>query len=104
MVGLFIKLLNNIFAQNYVKHGYQEIRTPQIVDRSLWEKSGHWDNFGKEMFTLKPKISTYAIKPMNCPCHVQIFKQGLKSYRDLPFDLLNLVVVIVMNLLVLYTV
>lgn len=66
---------------------YQEVRTPQIVDRTLWEKSGHWDMFGKEMFTSETDERIYAIKPMNCPCHVQIFKQGLKSYRDLPIRL-----------------
>ncbi len=66
---------------------YQEVRSPMIVDRSLWEKSGHWQMFGKEMFTSETDDRTYAIKPMSCPCHVQIFKQGLKSYRDLPLRL-----------------
>jgi len=66
------------------KEGYQEVRTPQIVDRSLWERSGHWDKFQEQMFTLKADEQDYAIKPMNCPCHVQIFNQGIKSYRDLP--------------------
>ncbi len=66
------------------EHGYQEVRTPQVVDRSLWEKSGHWDKFGDDMFTTASENREYAIKPMNCPCHVQIFNQGLKSYRDLP--------------------
>ncbi len=66
---------------------YQEVRTPMVVDRSLWEKSGHWQMFGKEMFTCETEDRTYAIKPMSCPCHVQIFKQGLKSYRDLPLRL-----------------
>ena len=64
--------------------GYQEIRTPQIVDRVLWEKSGHWDNFRDEMFITETENRHYAIKPMNCPCHVQVYNQGLKSYRDLP--------------------
>lgn len=63
---------------------YREVRTPQVVDRSLWEKSGHWDKFGDGMFTTHVENRDYAIKPMNCPCHVQIFNQGLKSYRDLP--------------------
>ena len=67
--------------------GYQEIRTPQIVDRSLWEKSGHWDKFRADMFTTSSENREYAIKPMNCPCHVQVFNQGLKSYRDLPLRL-----------------
>src|SRR5262249_16098613 len=64
--------------------GYQEIRTPQLLDRSLWEKSGHWDKFGDDMFYSESESRQYAVKPMNCPCHVQVFKQGLKSYRDLP--------------------
>jgi threonyl-tRNA synthetase len=67
--------------------GYAEIRTPQIVDRSLWEKSGHWDKFHAGMFTTHSENRDYAIKPMNCPCHVQVFNQGLKSYRDLPIRL-----------------
>ncbi|WP_241086467.1 threonine--tRNA ligase [Candidatus Vondammii sp. HM_W22] len=67
--------------------GYQEIRTPQIVDRSLWEKSGHWDKYRADMFTTSSENRDYAIKPMNCPCHVQVFNQGLKSYRDLPLRL-----------------
>ena len=65
-------------------HGYQEIRTPQIVDRSLWERSGHWDKYGDNMFTTQSEDRDYAVKPMNCPCHVQVFNQGLRSYRDLP--------------------
>ena len=67
--------------------GYQEIRTPQIVDRSLWEKSGHWDKYRADMFTTHSENRDFAIKPMNCPCHVQVFNQGLKSYRDLPLRL-----------------
>ena len=63
---------------------YQEVRTPQLVDRSLWEKSGHWEKFSDDMFTTHVDNRDYAVKPMNCPCHVQIFNQGLKSYRDLP--------------------
>ncbi|PID59892.1 MAG: threonine--tRNA ligase [Gammaproteobacteria bacterium] len=66
------------------RHGYEEIRTPQVVDFSLWEKSGHADKFGDDMFTVETEDRKHAIKPMNCPCHVQIFNQGLKSYRDLP--------------------
>ena len=65
-------------------HDYQEVRTPQVVGRVLWEKSGHWEKFGEEMFTTHSENRDYAIKPMNCPCHVQIFNQGLKSYRELP--------------------
>jgi threonyl-tRNA synthetase len=69
------------------KHGYQEVRTPQIVDRVLWEKSGHWDKFRDDMFSLKADDHDFAIKPMNCPCHVQIYNHGLRSYRDLPLRL-----------------
>lgn len=68
-------------------NGYQEIRTPQIVDRTLWEKSGHWDKFRDDMFTVESESRDFAIKPMNCPCHVQVFNQGLKSYKDLPLRL-----------------
>jgi len=67
--------------------GYQEIRTPQLVDYSLWERSGHADKFSDEMFSVESESRMYAIKPMNCPCHVQVFNQGLKSYRDLPLRL-----------------
>ena len=69
------------------EQGYQEIKTPQIVDFSLWEKSGHADKFGDDMFSLQTDDRSYAVKPMNCPCHVQVFNQGLKSYRDLPLRL-----------------
>ncbi len=64
--------------------GYQEVKTPQVVDRSLWEKSGHWEMYSDLMFVTKSENRDYAVKPMNCPCHIQIFNQGLKSYRDLP--------------------
>ena len=67
--------------------GYQEVHTPQVVDRSLWEKSGHWEKFKEHMFTTESEKREYAVKPMNCPCHVQIYNQGLKSYRDLPLRL-----------------
>ena len=67
--------------------GYEEIKTPQLVDRSLWEKSGHWDKYADGMFTTSSENKDMAIKPMNCPCHVQVFNQGLKSYRDLPMRL-----------------
>ncbi|MDI1291332.1 MAG: threonine--tRNA ligase [Methylobacter sp.] len=65
-------------------NGYGEVKTPQVVDRSLWERSGHWEKFGEMIFTTHSENRDYAIKPMNCPCHVQIYNQGLKSYRDLP--------------------
>ena len=66
---------------------YKEIRTPQLVDMSLWQKSGHADKFGDDMFMLKTEDREFAVKPMNCPCHVQVFNQGLKSYRELPLRL-----------------
>ena len=69
------------------ENGYKEIRTPQIVDRKLWERSGHWDKFHDEMFTTHTENRDYAIKPMNCPCHIQVFNQTLHSYRDLPLRL-----------------
>ncbi|MEL0027501.1 MAG: threonine--tRNA ligase, partial [Perlucidibaca sp.] len=69
------------------ENGYQEVKTPQVVDRILWEKSGHWENYAENMFTTASESRDYAVKPMNCPCHVQIFNQGLKSYRDLPLRL-----------------
>ena len=68
-------------------NGYEEIRTPQIVDFTLWEKSGHAANYADNMFTTQSESRNYAVKPMNCPCHVQVFNQGLKSYRDLPIRL-----------------
>ena len=68
-------------------NGYLEIRTPQVVDFTLWEKSGHAANYADGMFTTHSESRNYAIKPMNCPCHVQVFNQGLKSYRDLPIRL-----------------
>ncbi len=77
--------------ENYIRHrleqtGYVEVRTPQLVDRSLWEKSGHWDKFRQNMFTAQAldEDLAIAIKPMNCPCHVQIYNHGLRSYRELP--------------------
>ncbi|MGQ7844974.1 threonine--tRNA ligase [Granulosicoccus sp. 3-233] len=73
--------------EQQIAHGYQEIRTPQVVDFSLWQKSGHADKFGDDMFTVQTDDRQYAVKPMNCPCHVQVFNQGLKSYRDLPLRL-----------------
>ena len=78
--------------QNYLRaqledHGYHEIRTPELVDRSLWERSGHWEKFREDMFTTHSEHRDYAVKPMNCPCHVQVYNQGLKSYRDLPLRL-----------------
>ncbi len=68
----------------YVKSGYQEVRCPQILDVTLWKKSGHWDNYKENMFFTESEKRTYAVKPMNCPGHIQIFHHGLHSYRDLP--------------------
>lgn len=68
----------------YVDNGYQEVKAPQILDRSLWEKSGHWENYKENMFTTESENRSYALKPMNCPGHVQIFRSNLHSYRELP--------------------
>ncbi|MGB3609397.1 MAG: threonine--tRNA ligase [Cellvibrio sp.] len=68
-------------------NGYSEIKTPQVVDRTLWERSGHWDKFRANMFTVASEDRDFAVKPMNCPCHIQVFNQGLKSYRELPLRL-----------------
>jgi len=79
-------------VQEYIRgklraRGYQEVHTPQVIDRSLWERSGHWDKFRDDMFTTESENRHYAIKPMNCPAHIQIYNHGLKSYRDLPLRL-----------------
>ncbi|MBF7686054.1 threonine--tRNA ligase [Acinetobacter sp. B10A] len=79
--------LEQYMRQVQAQYGYQEVRTPQIVDFVLWEKSGHAANYAENMFTTHSESRNYAIKPMNCPCHVQIFNQGLKSYRELPIRL-----------------
>ena len=68
----------------YQDNGYQEVKGPQIIDKSLWEKTGHWDKYRDNMFTTESEKRDYALKPMNCPGHILIFKQGIKSYRDLP--------------------
>ena len=80
-------LLQGYLRDVFVQHGYQEVRTPQVLAQSLWEKSGHWDKFADDMFITEAEKRCYAIKPMNCPGHLQIFNQGLKSYRDLPLRL-----------------
>ena len=79
--------VQNYMAEQQYQRDYHEIKTPQLVDISLWEKSGHASKFGDDMFTLTNDEREYAVKPMNCPCHVQVFNQGLKSYRDLPLRL-----------------
>ncbi|MGH8493538.1 MAG: threonine--tRNA ligase [Moraxellaceae bacterium] len=78
------QVLEQYMRQTQRENGYVEVRTPQVVDRVLWERSGHWANYAENMFTTASESRDYAVKPMNCPCHVQIFNQGLKSYRDLP--------------------
>lgn len=79
--------IQDYMQQKQRAHNYLEINTPQLVDYSLWEKSGHAAKFSEEMFSVESENRMYAIKPMNCPCHVQVFNQGLKSYRDLPMRL-----------------
>ncbi len=81
------QVLEKYIREILKKNDYLEIKTPQAVDRSLWEKSGHWEKFRDDMFTTASENRTYAIKPMNCPCHIQVFNQGLKSYKDLPIRL-----------------
>ncbi len=76
--------LENYIRGKLQRSGYIEVKTPILVDRVLWEKSGHWEKFQEHMFTSTSEEKTLAIKPMNCPCHVQIFNVGIKSYRDLP--------------------
>ncbi len=79
--------IEQYMRQKFVEYGYQEVRTPAVMDKSLWEKSGHWDNYRDNMFTTASENRDYAVKPMNCPGHVQIFNSGLHSYRDLPLRL-----------------
>jgi len=81
------QIIRKYMQQLWKENGYKEINTPQLVDYSLWEKSGHADKFAEEMFSVESDNRMYAIKPMNCPCHVQVFNHGLKSYRDLPLRL-----------------
>ena len=85
---LLFQTLVNYMKKRQDAAGYEEINTPDIMDRSLWEKSGHWDKFGENMFTTEEREDRlYALKPMNCPGAVQVYKQGIKSYRDLPLKL-----------------
>ncbi|MDA7587563.1 threonine--tRNA ligase [Candidatus Pelagibacter sp.] len=82
--ALFQKLINYMRGRQDAA-GYKEVNTPEILDRQLWEKSGHWEKYGENMYTSEtPDEKIFAIKPMNCPGHIQVFNQGLKSYRDLP--------------------
>ena len=77
-------LIEQYMREQLRKNGYQEVNTPEMVDIKLWEQSGHWEKFKDDMFITESEARTYAVKPMNCPCHVQIYNQGLVSYRDLP--------------------
>ncbi|MEW6134042.1 MAG: threonine--tRNA ligase [Pseudomonadota bacterium] len=79
--------IEQYMRQKFIEYGYQEVRTPAVMDKSLWEKSGHWENYREHMFTTSSENREYAVKPMNCPGHVQIFNSGLHSYRDLPLRL-----------------
>ena len=81
------QIIEQYMRQVFRDNDYLEVNTPQVIDRKLWEKSGHWDKFGDVMFTTSSENREYAIKPMNCPAHIQIFNHGLKSYRDLPMRL-----------------
>ena len=86
--GWNIYLVIQEYIRNKLRrHGYQEVHTPQVIDKTLWEKSGHWDKFRDDIFVTETEDRTYAIKPMNCPAHIQIYNHGLKSYRDLPLRL-----------------
>jgi len=84
---LVYQIIKRYMQDLFVANGYQEINTPQLVDFTLWEKSGHADKFSDQMFQVESDSRLYAIKPMNCPCHVQVYNHGLKSYRDLPLRL-----------------
>ncbi len=78
------RILENFIRNHIKKNDYIEVKTPMLVDKSLWERSGHWEKFREHMFTSESEEKTMALKPMNCPCHIEIFKIGTKSYRDLP--------------------
>ncbi len=81
------RILEQYIRDQLRANGYQEVRTPQVIDRRLWEQSGHWEKFRADMFITTAEERVFAIKPMNCPAHIQIYKQGIKSYRDLPLRL-----------------
>jgi threonyl-tRNA synthetase len=84
---IIYQVIQDYIRQQLSEHQYQEVKTPVLLDKTLWEKSGHWEMFAKNMFISESESKAYAIKPMSCPAHVMIFKQGLKSYRDLPVRL-----------------
>ncbi|MBT5187450.1 MAG: threonine--tRNA ligase [Kordiimonadaceae bacterium] len=79
--------IEGYMRRKQLEYGYQEINTPKLVDRKLWETSGHWEKFREHMYTTESEERVFALKPMNCPCHVQVFNQGIVSYRDLPLRL-----------------
>jgi threonyl-tRNA synthetase len=81
------RIMENYIRSIQQKYGYQEVKTPQLLDHSLWAKSGHWEKFRENMFVFSDGDTQHALKPMSCPCHVEIFNIGIKSYRDLPFRL-----------------
>ncbi|MDE5284739.1 MAG: threonine--tRNA ligase, partial [Candidatus Blochmannia sp. A2] len=76
--------LENFIRLKLKKYKYQEVKTPLLIDKEMWKKSGHWENYQDSIFTTTSENKEYCIKPMNCPGHVQIFNDGIKSYRDLP--------------------
>lgn len=81
------RIIEDYMRKIQIQNGYKEVKTPMLVDKKLWEDSGHWEKFGDNMFILPLEHETLAVKPMNCPCHVQIFNQGIKSYKDLPIKM-----------------
>ena len=81
------RVLEDYIRDRLEHSGYQEIRTPQLVDQRLWEASGHWDKYQENMFVTSSESRDYAVKPMNCPCHVQIYNKKITSYRELPIRL-----------------
>ena len=83
-------VVEGYIRQMFKDYGYKEIRTPTVLDKTLWEKSGHWENYQDHMFTTASENRVYAVKPMNCPGHVEVFKKTLHSYRDLPLRLAEL--------------
>ena len=82
--AMIYKIIQDFLSKVLIKHGYFEVKTPLLIDRSLWEKSGHWDKFHEYMFIAESENRYLALKPMNCPAHIQIFNQQVRSYRDLP--------------------
>jgi threonyl-tRNA synthetase len=81
------RIVEDYIRKKLASRNYNEVHTPQVLDRTLWEKSGHWDKFGDMIFSTQSENREFAVKPMNCPGHVQLFNQGLKSYRDLPYKI-----------------